>query len=100
MPEGDTVYRTAAKLREALVGKTLTRCDVRVPRYATVDLKGVVVDEVLSRGKHLFIRAGDASIHSHLKMEGAWLIGGQIRWVAPHKIRIILEAGQTRAAGV
>jgi endonuclease-8 len=100
MPEGDTVYRTAAKLREALVGKTLTRCDVRVPRYATVDLKGVVVDEVLSRGKHLFIRAGDASIHSHLKMEGAWLIGGQIRGVAPHKIRIILEAGQTRAAGV
>jgi endonuclease-8 len=100
MPEGDTVYRTAAKLREALVGKTLTRCDVRVPRYATVDLKGVVVDEVLSRGKHLFIRAGDASIHSHLKMDGAWLIGGQIRRVAPHKVRIILEAGQTRAAGV
>ena len=100
MPEGDTVYRTAAKLREALVGKTLTRCDVRVPRYATVDLTGVVVDEVLSRGKHLFIRAGDASIHSHLKMDGAWLLGGQIRRVAPHKLRIILEAGDTRAAGI
>ena len=36
-------------LREALVGKTLTRCDIRVPRYATVDLSGHVVDEVLSR---------------------------------------------------
>ena len=58
MPEGDTVYRTAAKLREALAGKTLTRCDVRVPRFATVDLTGRGVDEVLSRGKHLFIRVG------------------------------------------
>ena len=81
MPEGDTVYRTAAKLREALEGKTLTRCDVRVPKFATVDLTGSVVDEVLSRGKHLFIRVADASIHSHLKMDGAWLLGGQIRRV-------------------
>ena len=74
MPEGDTVFRTAASLREALVGKTLTRCDIRVPRYATVDLSGLVVDEVLSRGKHLFIRVGPASIHSHLKMDPHVLI--------------------------
>ncbi|MDX1888505.1 endonuclease VIII Nei2 [Mycolicibacterium sp. 050158] len=100
MPEGDTVYRTAAKLRAALLGRTLTRCDVRVPKFATVDLTGHVVDEVLSRGKHLFIRAGDLSIHSHLKMDGAWLIGGQIRRVQPHKVRIILETAETRAAGV
>lgn len=100
MPEGDTVYRTAAKLREALEGKALTRCDVRVPRFATVDLTGETVDEVLSRGKHLFIRVGDASIHSHLKMDGAWLIGGQIRRVQPHKVRIILETGDSRVAGI
>jgi endonuclease-8 len=100
MPEGDTVFRTAAKLRDALEGKTLTRCDVRVPKFATVDLTGYVVDEVLSRGKHLFIRAGDASIHSHLKMDGAWLIGGQIRRVPAHKIRIILETEGSRSAGV
>src|SRR3978361_1050861 len=99
MPEGDTVYRTAAKLREALEGKTLTRCDVRVPKFATVDLTGVVVDEVISRGKHLFIRAGDASIHSHLKMDGAWLIGGQIRRGQAHKVRIILETADPSAAG-
>ncbi|KUI48440.1 DNA glycosylase [Mycobacterium sp. GA-1199] len=100
MPEGDTVYRTATKLREALVGKQLTRCDVRVPKFATVDLTGCVVDEVISRGKHLFIRAGDASIHSHLKMEGAWLIGGQIRRVPEYKIRILLHTSDSRAAGV
>jgi endonuclease-8 len=100
MPEGDTVYRTAMKLREALDGRTLTRCDVRVPKFATVDLTGEKVDEVISRGKHLFIRVGDASIHSHLKMDGAWLIGGQIRRVQPHKVRIILEAADSRVAGI
>jgi endonuclease-8 len=100
MPEGDTVFRTASKLREALAGRTLTRCDVRVPKFATVDLTGCVVDEVISRGKHLFIRVGDASIHSHLKMDGAWLVGGQIRRVQPHKIRIILETTDSRAAGI
>ena len=100
MPEGDTVYRAAATLRDALVGKTLTRCDVRVPKFATVDLTGSVVDEVISRGKHLFIRAADASIHSHLKMDGAWLIDGQIRRVPVHKVRIILETNDSRAAGI
>ena len=89
MPEGATVYRTAAKLRDALVGRALTRCDVRVPKFATVDLTGSVVDEVLSRGKHLFIRAGGLSIHSHLKMDGASLLGGQLRRVPEHKIRIL-----------
>ncbi|MDT5359770.1 MAG: endonuclease [Mycobacterium sp.] len=100
MPEGDTVYRTAMKLREALEGRTLTRCDVRVPKFATVDLTGEKVDEVISRGKHLFIRVGDASIHSHLKMDGAWLVGGQIHRVQPHKVRIILETADSRVAGI
>jgi endonuclease VIII len=98
MPEGDTVFRTAAKLREALVGKTLTRCDIRVPRHATVDLTGQVVDEVLSRGKHLFIRVGDASIHSHLKMDGSWVIGG-FRG-PPHRIRIVVGTADTVAFGI
>ena len=98
MPEGDTVFRTAALLREALVGKTLTGCDVRVPRYATVNLSGHLVDEVLSRGKHLFIRVGPASIHSHLKMDGSWRISP--RGVPAHKIRILLRAPDVTAAGI
>lgn len=98
MPEGDTVFHTATALRDALAGKMLTRCDIRVPRYATVDLSGQVVDEVLSRGKHLFIRVGPASIHSHLKMEGSWRIG----WskVATHRIRALLETADSRAIGI
>jgi endonuclease-8 len=97
MPEGDTVWHTAANLREHLVGRTLTRCDVRVPKFATVDLTGEVVDEVLSRGKHLFIRVGPASIHSHLKMDGSWRVGRQR---VDHRARIVLEAGDIRAVGI
>lgn len=97
MPEGDTVFHTAAVLDDALSGKTLTRCDIRVPRYATVDLTGQRVDEVISRGKHLFIRVGRASIHSHLKMEGSWRI---TRGPADHRVRICLEAGPVRALGI
>lgn len=105
MPEGDTVFRTATALREALLGKTLTRCDIRVPRYATVDLTGQVVDEVISRGKHLFIRIGPASIHSHLKMEGSWKVNPVSRPSrAGYRIRILLEAGDgadaVQAAGI
>jgi endonuclease VIII len=99
MPEGDTVFHTADTLRQALVGRTLTRCDVRVPRFATADLTGLVVDEVCSRGKHLFIRVGPASIHSHLKMDGSWRVTSRpVR--NDHRIRIILEADDVRAVGI
>ena len=101
MPEGDTVWHTAVILRQALAGKVLTRCDIRVPRYATVDLTGQVVDEVVSRGKHLFIRVGSVSIHSHLKMDGSWQVnpvGRPSR--AGHRIRIILQTADVQAAGV
>ncbi len=99
MPEGDTVWHTAATLREHLAGRTLTRCDVRVPRYATVDLTGQVVNEVISRGKHLFIRVGPASIHSHLKMDGSWRVGNRPVRV-DYRARIVLEANNIRAVGV
>ncbi|MER5765338.1 DNA-formamidopyrimidine glycosylase family protein [Streptomyces sp. NPDC002082] len=95
MPEGDTVYRTAARLREALAGKQLTRSDLRVPRFATADLTGFTTLEVVPRGKHLLIRFGDPTapapdpgtgtapgatphprltLHTHLRMDGTWRI--------------------------
>lgn len=101
MPEGDTVWRAANQLRAALADKTLTACDVRVPRYATVDLSGNRVDSVISRGKHLLIRVGPASIHTHLKMEGSWQIyrPGE-RWRRPsHQARIVLATENSVAVG-
>jgi endonuclease-8 len=84
VPEGDTVYRTAKNLDAALAGHTLTRCDIRVPAFAAVDLTGDVVEGVISRGKHLLIRAGEHTVHSHLAMEGSWhLYRPQTRWRRP-----------------
>ncbi|HWD61596.1 MAG TPA: DNA-formamidopyrimidine glycosylase family protein [Humibacter sp.] len=74
MPEGDTVYRQARALNDALAGQVLTRCDLRVPALATLDLSGQLVREVVSRGKHLLMRVGRQTIHSHLKMEGEWRV--------------------------
>jgi len=101
MPEGDTVWRAARRLNDALAGRTLTRSDIRVPQWATLDLSGVTVDDAVSRGKHLFIRAGDVSLHTHLKMEGVWHVyphGG--RWRRPaHMARVVLENAEHQAVG-
>jgi endonuclease-8 len=101
MPEGDTVYRAARRLNDALAGKVLTATDFRVPAYATVDLSGDRVDEVVSRGKHLLMRVGDHTIHSHLKMEGSWELypaGG--RWRHPaHQARAVLRTADVEAVG-
>ena len=72
MPEGDTVFRTAQRLDEALAGALVTRFELRVPQAATVDLRGREVHGVVSRGKHLLHRIGEHTLHSHLKMEGTW----------------------------
>jgi len=72
MPEGDTVYKTAMVQDAALAGAVLTGFDLRVPKFATADLTGEVVHGVTSRGKHLLHRIGEYTLHTHLKMEGAW----------------------------
>src|ERR1700759_5079768 len=96
MPEGDTVFRAATELRGALAGRGLARSDFRVPRYATADLSGQTVTEVVPRGKHLMIRTdAGLSVHTHLKMEGRWR--GQAvgeRLFDSYRIRLVLANAQ------
>ncbi|WP_308467420.1 DNA-formamidopyrimidine glycosylase family protein [Rathayibacter soli] len=101
MPEGDSVYRLARRLDAALAGAMLTGCDIRVPEYATVDLTGERIDEVVSRGKHILIRVGDHTVHSHLKMEGMWqLYRPGERWKRPaFQARIVLTTTGWQAVG-
>lgn len=107
MPEGDTVFRTAARLRRALASQTLTGSDFRVPSLATTDLSGYRVTGVRSRGKHLLIDVIDPmgtqtySIHSHLKMEGAWdIYPVGDRWRRPaHQARVVLQTDGVVAVG-
>ncbi len=101
MPEGDNVYRTARLLRDALEGSVLTGSDFRVPAFATLDLTGQRVDSVASRGKHLLVRVGDVSIHSHLKMEGSWEVYSVgARWRHPaFQARVVLSTADIVAVG-
>jgi len=102
MAEGDTVFATASRMHEALAGRVLTRTDLRVPRFATADLSGQVVREVVPRGKHLLVRTdGDSSIHSHLGMDGAWrLYEPGERWRGRAlEVRCVLETEHRIAVG-
>ena len=102
MPEGDVVWNTAQRLHTALAGQVLTRSDFRVPRYATVNLTGQTVTEAVARGKHLLIRTDRGlTVHTHLKMEGAWRIqpagGRPLR--DSHRLRLLLANTEWVAAG-
>ncbi|SDC30384.1 DNA-formamidopyrimidine glycosylase family protein [Actinokineospora iranica] len=102
MPEGDTVYRTAVKLTEALAGETLVVGELRHPRLSTVDLRGRVVTGVRSVGKHLFVRFDrNLSLRSHLGMDGSWQVyvqGG--RWRRPaFQVRALLATDSRQAVG-
>ncbi|MDH6133360.1 endonuclease-8 [Kitasatospora sp. MAA4] len=103
MPEGDSVFRTAAQLHEALAGRTLTVADLRVPAHATADLTGRQVLDVTPRGKHLLTRLeGGLTLHTHLRMDGRWQVyrTGE-RWTGGpgHQIRAVLGHQQHTAVG-
>ncbi|HZB31603.1 MAG TPA: DNA-formamidopyrimidine glycosylase family protein [Streptosporangiaceae bacterium] len=100
MPEGDVVWYTARRLHEALAGRELTLSDFRVPRFATTDLRGRTVDGVASRGKHLLTRvAGDITVHTHLKMDGAWRIRRAGAPPRDHRVRLVLANAEWQAIG-
>ncbi|HEX4092358.1 MAG TPA: DNA-formamidopyrimidine glycosylase family protein [Trebonia sp.] len=103
MPEGDVIWSTARRLHDALAGQVLTRSDFRVPKFATVDLSGQLVTEVVPRGKHLLIRTGDGlTVHSHLKMDGFWRVRAVRPGVRPaesFKLRLLLANSEWEAAG-
>lgn len=102
MPEGDTVWRTAQLLDRALRGGVITRFDLRVPQAATADLTGQTVLESVARGKHLLLRTSGGSIlHTHLKMEGEWLVlHPGARWPRPgFRARAVVATATAEAVG-
>lgn len=93
MPEGDTIHRTANRLREVLVGQRLVRLDA--PRaHGTRPKPGATVDAVDAVGKHLVIHfSGDITLRTHMRMAGSWHVyrTGE-RWRKPaHLARAVLE---------
>lgn len=96
------MVRTARRLDRALKGATLTSSDLRVPRFATADLRGQTVLGTGTRGKHLLTRT-DAGItlHTHLRMDGSWVtLAPRQRWPKPaHQARAVLSTASAQAVG-
>jgi endonuclease-8 len=96
MPEGDTLFRTAAGLRPYLVGRTVIAARTggpgAVPQVARIVGREITAVEAL--GKNLLIRFDDGlEIRTHLRMNGSWhrYRPGE-RWRRPPgRARLVLE---------
>ena len=101
MPEGDTVFALARRLRAALDGRQLIAADLRVPAHATARLAGHSVLEHDTHGKHLLTRlSGGLTLHTHLKLSGSWTVirpgkhlPGRLMWQV--RVRLDTAPGPT-----
>lgn len=105
MPEGDTIARSAAVLREALVGRRVTAATAQprpglrtVPRMERVI--GTTISAVEARGKHLLIGFDNGlTLRTHLRMSGSWhrYRPGE-RWQRPtREATVVLETAEAVA---
>ena len=96
MPEGDTLFRTAAGLRPYLVGRRVTAARVAgpgaVPQVARIVGREITAVDAL--GKNLLIRFDNGlEIRTHLRMNGSWhrYRPGE-RWRRPpSRARLVIE---------
>ena len=94
MPEGDTLFRTAAGLRPHLVGRPVTAARATRPGPQIERVVGATVDAVESHGKNLVIRFDNGlELRTHMRMTGSWhrYRPGE-RWRRPPaRARVVLE---------
>lgn len=100
MPEGDTIFRTAATLRPAIEGGRIAAARVRDGQFEVSRIERRVVAAVEARGKHLLMHlAADSTtpsppngaegpvtmvLHSHMGMTGSWHVyHPDQRWLKP-----------------
>ena len=79
MPEGDTIFRSARALNQALAGHQVTRFETAYAPLASVNdqspVAGRTMERVESRGKWLLIHfSGDLILATHMLMSGSWHI--------------------------
>ncbi len=79
MPEGDTIHYAAARIRAVLAGRMPDEILTPHPRHRLDSwpqrLAGRAVQTADAHGKHLFLRfEGGLTMHSHLRMTGAWSV--------------------------
>ncbi len=79
MPEGDTIRYAVNRMRPVLEGQVPDEVLTPQPRHAMdrwpQRLDGRTVRSIDAHGKHLFVRfEGNLTLHSHLRMTGAWAV--------------------------
>lgn len=95
MPEGDTIFMAAARLRGALVGRPITSFVAKTLR-PQLDLKGRAVESVEARGKNLLIHfEGRLVLYTHMRMSGSWHVyrPGEPWRKAASRARVTIENG-------
>jgi endonuclease-8 len=106
MPEGDTIYRTARALQQAVGGKVVIAFETGLAKLARVNddtpLVGRTVEKVESRGKWCLIYfSGDLILITHMLMSGSWhLYRTGERWrMGRNRMRIVIRTADWEAVG-
>lgn len=74
VPEGDTIHRTALRLRPALAGKSV-RSFSGARLIGAGPAAGTPIEDVEAKGKYLLVHFGDGTtLETHMKMSGSWHI--------------------------
>jgi endonuclease-8 len=100
VPEGDTIHHAAARIRAVLETRVPEEILTPHPRHSfdrwPERLARRAVRSVDAHGKHLFLRFdGGLTVHSHLRMTGAWGVYREgERWRrAKHRAWLVLRCG-------
>jgi endonuclease VIII len=101
VPEGDTIHHAARRIRAVLLDRVPDEIRTPNPRHRAdrwpERLQGRAVRGVDAHGKHLFVRFdGELTLHSHLRMTGAWGVHREgTRWKrAARRAWLVIRAGE------
>jgi endonuclease VIII len=104
MPEGDTIFRAARTLNEALAGRSVTHFESVFSRVSRASdhftIAGRTIERVDARGKHLLIWfSGDFVLRTHMRMHGVWhLYRRGTRWRRRHSdMRLVIATTEYEA---
>jgi endonuclease VIII len=106
MPEGDTIFRAARTLQQALGGEIVTRFESALAHLARQDddapVAGRTVEAVSAAGKHVLMRfSGDLVLRTHMRMNGSWhLYRPGEAWQRPRgAMRVLVATARFVAVG-
>lgn len=100
VPEGDSLFRLAAKLRPYLTGKVLARVAFPTKALDAERLQGKRVTAVEAQGKNLLVRCEDGTtLHVHLRLTGRFRVVPLWDKRGEATASVVLETDRARVVG-